>query len=257
MARNRYRAIRGFSLIELLISIALGLIIVAAVTSLTVRSLDSSNDLVQMTRLEQELRDILQVMIRDLKRSGYMSADNLSGYVGQGSSYVNPFQTFVADDLGDAAGVTRCISYSYDRDDNGLLTEDASAVGLTGTEPQETFGFRFDAAGNAVELLSGPLDPLNPTPNQNCRAPRALWQDVSDPNRVRITDLRFIVSATNQELADTAINPLPPTGTGANARIIQRQLFISITGELRDDPSVTRTLYDSVKIRNEEFTPPS
>jgi prepilin peptidase dependent protein B len=226
----RYQKMSGFTLIELMISIAIPLIVVLAITSLTVRSLDSANNLARTTRLEQEMRGILQVMTRDLKRAGYRSTDDLADSIGHGSSYDTSFQTFATEDMD---GVTRCITYSYDRNDDGSRTT---------SSPKEVFGFRY-ADNQVKELKDGSKGCADNDPGD--------WETVSDDAQLLITDLRFIVTPTVETIADTA------GLLGNDATITQRQVLISISGRLSDDSSVVRTLHESVKLRNSEFTPPS
>ena len=68
----------------------------------------------------------------------------------------------------------------------------------------ETFGFRYDAANNEIEALSG-----------NCAS---AGQAISDNSQVLITDLRFVVNFTDEEIENTHIEPLPKAGgTGHTA----------------------------------------
>lgn len=68
----------GFSLIELMIAIALGLIILTGVVYLANGSMRTNVDTLRTTRLDQELRGVLLMMDRDLKRAGhYANAGNV------------------------------------------------------------------------------------------------------------------------------------------------------------------------------------
>jgi|GEM_PF-6556515 len=61
----------GFSLIELMIAIALGLIIITGVVYVASSAVRTNVDTLRTTRLEQELRGVLLMLNRDLKRAGY------------------------------------------------------------------------------------------------------------------------------------------------------------------------------------------
>lgn len=61
----------GFSLIELMIAIALGLVLVTGVVYVTSAVTRTNVDTLRTTRLEQELRGVLLMLNRDLKRAGY------------------------------------------------------------------------------------------------------------------------------------------------------------------------------------------
>lgn len=60
---------KGFGIPELLIGIAVGMIIVAAAMSLLQVTLRNSNDNIKMARLEQDLRQTMQMLSRDLRRA--------------------------------------------------------------------------------------------------------------------------------------------------------------------------------------------
>lgn len=61
----------GFSLIELMIAIALGLVIITGVVYLTSGTIRTNVETLRTTRLEQELRGVLLMLNRDLKRAGH------------------------------------------------------------------------------------------------------------------------------------------------------------------------------------------
>lgn len=61
----------GFSLIELMVAIALGLVLVTGVVYVTSSVTRTNVDNLRTTRLEQELRGVLLMLNRDLKRAGY------------------------------------------------------------------------------------------------------------------------------------------------------------------------------------------
>ena len=55
---------RGFSLIELMIAVALGLIVSIAIVAFMMSSFRSNGQFVQATRLTQELRNTMDLMTR-------------------------------------------------------------------------------------------------------------------------------------------------------------------------------------------------
>jgi type II secretory pathway component PulJ len=61
----------GFSLIELMIAIALGMIIITGVVYVASSGMRTNTETLRTTRLEQELRGVLLMLNRDLKRAGY------------------------------------------------------------------------------------------------------------------------------------------------------------------------------------------
>jgi prepilin-type N-terminal cleavage/methylation domain-containing protein len=119
--RQLARLSRGFSLIELMISVTIGLIVAAGAVSLVV-SIDKSNsESIQSTRLTQELRALAGVIADDLKRTKRMY-DPIAD-VGQGSTTncptasaslktpLQPCYTFSTQPSG--ATATKCVTYGY------------------------------------------------------------------------------------------------------------------------------------------------
>lgn len=65
----RSRHARGFSLIELMVALVVGLIVVGAVLALIVAIMKSNRETLQATRLNQELRATMAVITTDIRRA--------------------------------------------------------------------------------------------------------------------------------------------------------------------------------------------
>ncbi|MDO2948561.1 prepilin-type N-terminal cleavage/methylation domain-containing protein, partial [Aeromonas simiae] len=61
----------GFSLVELMVAMVAGLLLVAAVSALFASILRADQTSMQVSRLNQEMQSIVDMMARDLQRSGY------------------------------------------------------------------------------------------------------------------------------------------------------------------------------------------
>ena len=61
----------GFSIVELLISVLLGLLVIAGVLSLFGNTIRSNRDVLASARLNQELSAAMNVMVDELRRAGY------------------------------------------------------------------------------------------------------------------------------------------------------------------------------------------
>lgn len=94
---------RGFSLVELMVALGLGLIVVSAVLALVLAIMKSNRQTIQATRLNQELRATLAVIASDLRRARSVS-DPLTTAKAIGG---NPY---MAVDTATAG----CIRYAYD-----------------------------------------------------------------------------------------------------------------------------------------------
>jgi len=111
---------RGFSLIELMISITIGLIVAAGAVTLIVAIDQANSETIQSTRLTQEVRALAGVIAADLKRIQRVS-DPIAE-VGQGTTAncptlttpvtpAQPCYTFSTDPTG--ATATQCVTYGY------------------------------------------------------------------------------------------------------------------------------------------------
>ena len=62
---------KGFSLIELMMALAIGMVITASIGSLFGRLVKHNADVLKMTRLNQDLRASMLLMSNNIRRAGY------------------------------------------------------------------------------------------------------------------------------------------------------------------------------------------
>lgn len=96
------RRMAGFSLVEMMVAMVLGLIVVSAVITLVLSIIQSNNRTIQATRLTQEFRATAAVIAADVKRARgvddpFATATQVGG---------NPFRTIDATTAG-------CLRYAY------------------------------------------------------------------------------------------------------------------------------------------------
>jgi prepilin-type N-terminal cleavage/methylation domain-containing protein len=118
------RKSHGFSLIELMVGLAVGLILLTAMMALVVSVLRANADAVASAKLNQEGRAIGDIMHRELKRARYSGL--YLDFVGAGASPANPFGNITGADASLPLVNDDCIKFSYDADDDGAL--DANEV---------------------------------------------------------------------------------------------------------------------------------
>lgn len=119
VSRHHAASNAGFSLIELMISVTIGLIVAAGAVSLVVAIDQSNSETIQATRLTQELRSLAGVIADDIKRTQRLY-DPIAD-VGQGNTAncpstapttpAQPCYTFSTDPTG--ATATQCVTYGY------------------------------------------------------------------------------------------------------------------------------------------------
>ncbi len=95
----------GFTLIELMIAMVLGLIVIGAVLALSLSMIRANNQTIAGTRLTQELRAVAGLMSSDLRRAGGV-IDPLTVATANNGNPDNPFGVINTATAG-------CIQYGY------------------------------------------------------------------------------------------------------------------------------------------------
>lgn len=99
------RTARGFTLLEMMVALVLGLLVVAAVLAFIFSLIRANSETVLSTRLNQELRATMALIANDLRRARGLS-DPIAA-VNQGGTVVNPYSTI------SVSGTKDCVLYSY------------------------------------------------------------------------------------------------------------------------------------------------
>lgn len=146
---------RGFTLVELMISIAIGLIVVSSVLGLVMANLQNSASVTRGMRLTQESRALTEVMTKELRRAGFDG----SGMTKIGSGLTATTFTAVTILAGPACpggGTNCCIKYGYDENGDGLVSAGEFRMfsrDISGSRGVVRFG-KFDTAA-AVDCTGG------------------------------------------------------------------------------------------------------
>lgn len=316
----------GFGLVELMVGLAVGMIVVAAALSLLSTSMASSNDSIKMTRLDQELRQVMSMLSRDLKRAtswdpaadvvrvslsdrlilsantgsvtvtsidvkgaigntGNLDAigakavggtlvysireydavaakDVVKVYQGSITAYDSGSKSYsvtissawpaiVATDgvpasswniLRPESSVTTdatCVLIVYDTDASGTYTNYSAGPPEI---PNEFYGYRYDSTDKAVETRTSSTG--------TCAAGGTGWENLTDQNTVGITGF---------SVTDNSPDVLCGAGSTPGFFVAVREFTVSITGHLKADTNVGRTLQETIRVRNDNVyvdTPP-
>ncbi len=103
--------IRGVTLIELLVGMAVGIIVVSALVAFIVSSVQANSENLRSIRLTQELRALTELIGREIRRARHVSAQELLTAIGQDPlpTAVTQYSGILIDDNGDED----CIEFSY------------------------------------------------------------------------------------------------------------------------------------------------
>jgi prepilin peptidase dependent protein B len=243
---------RGLSLVELMIALAIGLIVVGAVLAFTLSSLTANSEYVQSTRLNQELRNSMDFISRELRRAGY--DQNNAAYTAvssnPSSASVSPFGRILieADTDNDGAQNDACIIYAYDRP-NDDLSDKSGQVDLSNGEIRAVrLAFR-DISGVTIGVLEV-FESSSSEPDCDVGSPDYTsypaacsdgWCALSDPLLLNIT--QFSIGKGDGYVVQT--------GSSTSTPVVMRELLVELQAELRrsEDGVVTRGIRSSVKVR--------
>lgn len=204
---------------ELMIGMAVGLIVLSGTLALFGGHLRSNSDMLRTTRLNNELRSTMDLVVRDLRRAAYWgTAVKGVWFPGTIAIEENPFS-----DIEIAAGE---VTYRYDVDGDGAYDND------------ETFRIRRNGTDGTVELLQ-----LDNGGGVQSTLP------LSDGDLTNVSALTFQLNDRTTTFAclKAGAGPVAPTPPVLHVR----EITVTLTGQLRADPTVTRTLTESVRVRND------
>lgn len=228
----------GFTLIEIMIALLLGVIVLAATISMYTTTVGSSANTIKSTRLSHDLEAAMTLMINDIKRAGYWGGATVTA-----DSRNN---VFTAATTNIRIPVNTCILYSYDADDDGTVDDN------------EYYGFKFEE--NTLKMRK--------TGTTTADCDDGTWEEFIEGSQLAITALTFSFIPVAGILPATSrcINVSTNTVTDAAAcinilsgnNIVEKRVVnIQLSGQLNSDATVTKTINGTVEVRNSRlFTQP-
>jgi len=161
---------KGFTLIELMISISLGIVAVSAIMFFYISTITSSYSTLKSSRLNQEMSSLMSIMTNEIRRAGYNgtynedSSSNLFSNVSSKTVLMINDVTF--DTSSTATNKGSCITFTYDRDLDGVI------------DTEEYGGFKLSSNEVYMRTSSG-----------SCST--ATWEKITDANEIKVTNLDF------------------------------------------------------------------
>jgi type IV pilus assembly protein PilW len=235
MLMNRRAAQRGLSLVELMVGITVGMIVVAGASLLMTTQVNEHRRLVLETQVQQDLRAVADLMLRDLRRAGFWATPQAGVWApGAARPASNPYSAASAalSDDGD-----REILYSYSRaSDYSTQVDVAPATPENNTlNSNESFGFRIH--GNVLQSLLG-----------------GAWQPLTDPETLIVNGFSVELKQRALSLQDYCSTPCPAGSADCPPQQQIRRFDITISGQARHDARVQRTIRVSSRVRNDAIS---
>ena len=208
----------GFSIVELLVGTAVGLVVVAAGTTVVTHHARESRALTIETRLTQDLRTAADIVARDLRRAGYWGGA-ASGVRGDDGGVVpaNPYAAVTPDA---AASDAVRLAFSRDASENDSL------------DGNERFGFRL--RNGAIELQLGDGN----------------WQALTDPATLTVTAFEVEPRTEEKSLEHFCDQPCAAGSTTCPPRQQVRSFAVAIEAQAVADPGVRRSVRAGARLRN-------
>ncbi len=266
------RKSKGFTLIEIMIALLLGLIIISATISIYIATVRSSSDTVKSARLNHDLEMVMSLMINDIRRAGQWG-----GAIASSNSGVNPF-TQVPDVTKGQANINipnaNCVLYTYDADGDGHYDEDNDNFGDSEDDNNEFYGFKLDSGTIKIRInvpTGTTYANCSETGTSCCSSTYGNWQEMVVGDDVEITGLTFDTKNSKCLNKTQNANWVTPNA-GNDPKIIfpcddstltnytkntgdqfveTRTVNITLSGRLKNDTAVTKSLTGTVKIRND------
>lgn len=222
MRNLNQNAVRGFSLIEMMVAIVAGMIVIGSVLAFTVSMLRSYNENIRSTRLTQDLRTTIGLAVREARRAGY---DRSSVQRVMTDNIPVPNLGALA-----VSSTGNCFTYQYDRG-NAVASRQNRAIRWNSTAGT----LQMKTADSAVTCTDA-----------------SGWEDVSDPAVVNITGFK-VVERKSPFCVDINKTKDPVTGADVYLRAegLVRNLSFCVRGALRSDATIIRSIADSGRTRAE------
>ena len=244
----------GFTLTELMITVALGMSVISSVLIGYLATYSGSVNTLANSKLTQEMTTLMNVMVEDIRRAGYsnntVSTAAANPFNDTATTALAVFNNMASNTLQAGTGSGSCILYSYDRDQDGVV------------DANELFGFRLNAG--VVEMRTTGVPANAPT----C-AGVGQWAELTDAGFMNVTTLTFSLAASECLNASEPNGVDEDTDTGTvvdNAEehdcyavapdtdeitVETRQVTITLAAELTNDAFVRMSMTQNVRVRND------
>lgn len=233
---------RGFSLIELMVAMVVGLFVAAIVATMYVSIIRANSTTVQFSRLNMDMQAAFDLISRDIQRAGYASGaeqalarDSLGNPTSAAASNAVHTAMFSAVDSGGAALdlTSTCILLRYDANGDGVISGGVN-------RPPEIMAYNYvSGASHTIEYQE-----FNSVASQSCTVD-STWHRLAGGNgSFIVSDFSFALDPATSNVAATS---------GAYTTSGHRSVIIRMTGQSPSDHQIELGLERKVRLRNDQF----
>jgi hypothetical protein len=229
-ASRRSRHPRGLSIVELLVGITIGLFILAGGVVVATDQIVDNRRLLLETQVQQDMRSAMDIIVRDIRRSGFSHGSRDLPAVGA-STTTYAYRSAGSTPTEDAS----VLEYTY----STSVTDNHTADSSNPADWPDFRGVRHQ--GDAIQVRLGWNN----------------WQPLTDTEVLKITSFTAVATPVALNLPVCATPPCTGSGGCAgNASLVTNMLTLTMTGVARHDPRVERTLVANVRVRNDSLVCP-
>jgi prepilin-type N-terminal cleavage/methylation domain-containing protein len=163
---------RGFTLIELMVALVLGLVVVGGVMGVFMSTYQANSQNIKAVRLNEEMRAVVSMLSRDVRRAGGKAIDWTTTAWPTTANPLSTANSWVISNM-TGAPANSCLRLAY-------------SASLTGSVDSNRFGFRLNPGNGQVEAYN------HNAGQWSCNGTN--WQPLSDPNIAWIQSLNFTVT---------------------------------------------------------------
>ena len=224
---------RGFTLIELMVALVLGLVVIGGVMGVFISTYQANAQNIKSVRLNEEMRAVMSLMTRDIRRAGGRGRT-----LTWGPTAPNPFANdsnwvVSANSSVSATNPNSCARFAYDTNWNGSVNS-----------PSDLFGYRLRSIGNTRFIESRQT-------GTSCNGTG--WEKITDENLMAVLGLNFTVTiepgAPSVETRTVVVTLDAATHTRSGSPI-------GITAADCNNIDVAcRRMVETVRIRNDALLP--
>ena len=224
---------RGFTLIELMVSLVLGLVVVGGVMGVFMSTYQANAQNIKSVRLNEEMRAVMSMMSRDIRRAGVRSFDwsatttdwfVTNYFAATGANWVVSKMTGVADD-------NSCVRLSYSVSNNSDVN------------PGNRFGYRLNTAG-VIETYSH-----NAMSSWSCNG--GSWQPITDGNIAWVRSLVFTTTTEPGLVGGVAVRTVVINMRAATHTRSLDPNNAATTADCTNIDVVCRQLVEKIRLRND------
>lgn len=235
--------VRGVSLIELMVGMTVALVILIMTASMYLLAQRGSSDTLRAAKLNLEMRNMMDMMTREIRRAGYSSVVS----AGTANPFMEPSSDVVVIKQTVGGSPADCVLFAYDQ----------------GMGSGNFLGFK--RTGSNLSMRVG--GSVTPSTNQGCSVATDAWQALNDTD-IEVTSLAFDLS---YQCINVSANPqtfaAQPCKAGqvffdavpANNDLVEiRTLSVLLAARHAQDATLSMQLTSQIKVRNDRvLTKPS